>query len=321
MNTLAPIVLFTYNRPKHTLETLKCLSKNKLANKSELFIFCDGPKLNSTSENLDKIQEVRRIVKSEKWCKEVVIFESDKNIGLANSIISGVSKIINQFKKVIVLEDDLQTSESFLLYMNKSLDYYESFDSVFSISAYNYPPTKMIIPNDYEYDVFVSLRNGSWGWGTWENRWGKIDWDVKNYNTILKDKYIQKAFNRGGDDVFPMLMDQQSGKLNIWSIQFTFAHFTNHSISITPVKSFVNNIGMDGTGENCKKNDGLINVELNTKESFNFLPIIYQDDRIINLFHNISSLNKRPVWKKIINRISRIFIGKNVYVLKSKVYI
>jgi len=42
MMNLAPIVLFTYNRPWHTRQTVEALKKNELAQDSELFIFSDG---------------------------------------------------------------------------------------------------------------------------------------------------------------------------------------------------------------------------------------------------------------------------------------
>jgi len=40
--SLAPIILFAYNRPDHTRRTLEALSANLLADQSELFIFADN---------------------------------------------------------------------------------------------------------------------------------------------------------------------------------------------------------------------------------------------------------------------------------------
>ena len=54
--SLAPILLFTYNRPAHTSQTLEALLNNKLSKDSELFIFSDGYKNESDKAN---VQEVR----------------------------------------------------------------------------------------------------------------------------------------------------------------------------------------------------------------------------------------------------------------------
>ena len=317
---LAPIILFVYNRPEHTLKTLEALSKNILAPECKLYIFSDGVKNTQNASNLSSVNRVREIIKQNKWCKEVVIVEQKINKGLAASIKTGVTEIVEKYGSVIVLEDDLITSPYFLNYMNAALNFYQNYLSVFSISAYTYPLKKMEIPRDYNFDVFVGLRNSSWGWATWKNRWEKIDWNVSAYNQVKEIPAIKEALNRGGDDVFDLLEMQQTGKLNIWSIQFTIAHFINHAVSIIPTKSYVNNIGHDGSGENCHISTSLQNLELNTQSNPKFLDILYQDKRIINAFYNVNCRTKRPLWQKIINKICRLSGRNNYFVIKKKIY-
>jgi hypothetical protein len=317
---LAPIVLFVYNRPRHTEQTLDALMQNHLASQSTLYIYCDGAKQDATEASLQDIEAVRNIVKKKKWCSEVYIVEAEQNKGLAVSIRNGVTEVINKHGRVIVLEDDLITSPAFLTYMNKALSHYESRKSVFSISGYNLPAKIMQVPLDYGYDVYVSLRNGSWGWASWHDRWSHIDWDVQYYPTMLADKNMQQSFNRAGDDVFEMLQQQQSGKLNIWSIQFTVAHFVNHAVSIVPTVSYVDNLGLDGTGENCSINPTYRNNTLCTNEEIKFIDILYEDKRIINAFYSVNCNVKRPLWQKMINRICRTLGRGNVFVIKKKIY-
>ncbi len=319
IENIAPIVLFVYNRPVHTFKTLNSLKDNYLAKESKLYVYCDGPKTQD-AELLKKIEQVRGVVKAEQWCGSVEVLESSGNKGLAESIKSGVSDVVKNHGKVIVLEDDLITSPAFLTYMNQALDFYEKYKSVFSISAYCLPEKKMAIPGDYLFDVYAGLRNSSWGWATWTDRWEQIDWEVNVYDTIKKNSFIKQAFNRGGDDVFELLQMQQEDKLNIWSIQFTVAHFINHAVSIIPIHSYVNNIGHDGSGENCYLTSSLQHKSLNKKEDIKFLDIIYEDERIINAFYNAYCRKNRPLWKKIVNRISRIMGGRNVFVIKKKIY-
>ena len=44
---------------------------------------------------------------------------------MANNIIDGVTSIVNEFGRIIVLEDDLLTSPYFLKFMNEALSLYE----------------------------------------------------------------------------------------------------------------------------------------------------------------------------------------------------
>lgn len=316
---LAPIVLFVYNRPDHTLKTLQALQRNTLAAQSTLHIFADGPKENASAELLNKINTVRNIISAEKWCNEVVLHEFSTNKGLYRSIREGVTEILEQYGRVIVMEDDLQTSSAFLTYMNQALNFYADRKSVFSITGYNYPNSKMSIPTDYQYDTYVSLRNGSWGWATWIDRWNQIDWDVKSYETIKNTPSIKEALNRMGDDEFEMLQMQQDGILNIWSIQFTIAHFINHAVAIIPCQSYVDNIGLDGTGENCGIQSSLQHSQLNQNENPKFVDIIYEDKRIINAFYNVNCRKRLPLWKRAINRLSRKLTGNPAF-FKGKVY-
>src|SRR5438874_2574716 len=126
----APIVLFAYNRPHFTLRTLESLSANELANESELFIYADGPKAKATDRQLEAIKEVRQIIRSKQWCGKTTIIESAQNKGLANSVINGVSEVINRYGRLIVIEDDVLLSRYFLRFMNEGLEKYKDEDKV-----------------------------------------------------------------------------------------------------------------------------------------------------------------------------------------------
>jgi hypothetical protein len=246
---LSPILLFVYNRPEHTQKTINALKKNILAEESKLFIFSDGAKNLKDEQN---VKEVRNIINAIDGFKKIEIFESRTNKGLANSIIDGVTKIINEYTKVIVLEDDLITSKNFLRYMNRALDFYEENKKIWSISGYNLP---IDIPNDYKYDVYLAYRAASWGWATWKDRWDKIDWEIKDFDQFTNDKSKQKKFNRGGIDMTRMLKNQMNGKIDSWAIRWCYNQFAEDSYTIYPVKSKVQNIGMDGSGVHCGASD------------------------------------------------------------------
>ena len=189
----APVIVFNYNRPEHSLRTWEALAKNQFAPDTELYLFCDGPKANASEEMRQRIAELHRQAKQyaidapkQGKFKTVHVVCAEKNKGLANSIIGGVTEVIAKHGRVIVLEDDLLTSPYFLKYMNTALDKYELYSSVFTISANRPPVKKMTIPADYEYDVFVSLRPFSTGWATWQNKWERIDWSLDYLEDFLK---------------------------------------------------------------------------------------------------------------------------------------
>lgn len=279
MNELAPIVLFVYNRPLHTRRTIEALQKNKLAPESELIIFSDGAK---NGQPWDDILEVRRYLRTITGFGEIKIFERDANWGLANSIIDGVTSVISNYGKAIVMEDDLLTSPYFLTFLNKALDFYSSFPAVFSISAYNHPSALMPFPRGYEDDVYCSPRNFSTGWGTWKDRWENVDWQVKDFAGLSKSISRIRAFNRGGEDLYGMLAAQRRGEIDSWAIRWTYAHFKSHAVSVCPVLSYINNIGHDGSGVHCGTSNRYANDLEKALSDPELLETLFVDERVMN---------------------------------------
>jgi hypothetical protein len=285
---LSPIVLFVYNRPWHTRKTVEALQKNELAKDSLLYIFSDGPK---KEEDISKIKEIRDYIKTIKGFKEVKIFESGKNKGLANSVISGVTKIINKHGEVIVLEDDLITSPIFLVYMNKLLNKYKEEKKIYSITGYNFPEKVMRIPKDYRFDVYFNPRAASWSWATWKDRWEKVDWEVKDFENFKKKKDLQKKFNIGGEDMSQMLIHQMEGKIDSWAIRWCYHHFKNKAFCVYPIKSYIDNIGLDGSGIHCGVNYEYQNVNLSDKLDPEIPPWIELNEEVMNNFRKVFHKN------------------------------
>lgn len=242
---LAPIVLFVYNRPEHTRIALQSLSECQYANQSELYIYADQAKNENAKE---KVEQVRRIIKENIWKRkfaEVNITEASQNKGLANSVISGVTEVINKYGRVIVVEDDNRVAPDFLDYMNRGLEYYEHNDKIGEIGGYCAP---IRIPDDYPYDVFAMGRGSSYAWASWKDRWAQIDWEVKDYKQFKNNPKNRRAFNEYGEDLFQMLEGQMEGNIDSWAIRSAYSKFKNGQLCIMPVKTRVENQGFDGTG-------------------------------------------------------------------------
>ena len=249
MENLAPIVLFVYNRISHTKKTVDALKNNDLARDSHLIVVSDGAK----SENeMNSVKDVREFIKTIKGFKSINIIERDRNFGLSASVIDGINQVFNLYDRIIAIEDDVITAPTFLSFMNKSLEYYQHNKTIFSVSGYPYP---IKIPDSYNKDVFISYRASSWGWGTWKDRWEKVDWAVKDFTSFIKDKEAQKLFNRAGEDSTPMLKAQMLGEIDSWAIRWSYSHFKNKAYCLLPTNPLCKNIGTDNSGTHSTKSD------------------------------------------------------------------
>ncbi len=247
-SSLAPVILFVYDRPDHAQQTLDALAANDLAKESELFIFCDGPKKETVVERNRQVIDIIKAEQERSRFANVSLTISPENKGLARSIIDGVTDIIDRYGKCIVIEDDVITAPNFLSYMNECLVYYEDKEEIFSISGFTYPLKAL---KTYPHDVYLSYRACSQCWGTWSDRWHTVDWEVKDFKDLQYSLIKRYRFNRGGNDLYRMLRHQMRGERNSWAIRFCYAQSKQDRYTIYPSKTLVRNIGYDGSGTNC----------------------------------------------------------------------
>ncbi|WP_025144460.1 glycosyltransferase [Pedobacter jeongneungensis] len=228
--TLAPIILFVYNRPENTAILLESLAKNILAKDSTLYIYADGPKEDATPAQLKKVRETRELIKSSNWCGQNIIVESEINIGLAKSIINGVTQLVNEHGRVIVLEDDLKLSPYFLSYMNDSLEKYKDDKQVGQIGACNF----FACGNKYPSAFFVPSTD-CWGWATWADRWAKYEYDATTLYEQLKKNNLLDQFNlHGNAKMEDMLLAQINKEINTWDIQWLAVNTLNNWFVLYP---------------------------------------------------------------------------------------
>lgn len=261
---VSPIALFVYKRLYHTEKTIEALKQNFLASDTELFIFSDGPKEAGDSK---EVELVRSYLDNIQGFKKIEIIKSNQNKGLARSIIEGVTSIIEKKGKVIVIEDDIQTSKNFLDFLNSALDFYSDDPSIFQISGYR-PPISISAKN--EKDVFFVPRICSWGWAIWKDRWNQIDWTLKDMDILLKNRQSRSLFSLAGKDKISVLIGAKSGINDVWAIIAEYSRFMrNNSLVVYPVISKAGNIGSDGTGTHGDKRNKF-DVPLDTSESQDF---------------------------------------------------
>lgn len=246
-SVIAPIALFVYNRPDHARRTVDALKINKLAKESDLVIYSDAPKRETQA---DKVREVRQYIRQVDGFKSVTIIERVSNFGLAHSIIDGVTTMVNKYGRIIVLEDDMVTSAYFLEYMNEALAKYEDDDRVVSIHGYVYP-VKQPMP-----EAFFLLGADCWGWATWQRGWAVFNSDGQYLLDELRKRKLTRTFDFNGAYPFTKMLEQQiKGQNDSWAIRWYASALLAGKLTLYPKRSFVHNIGFDGSGNHCGVTD------------------------------------------------------------------
>lgn len=239
----APILLFVYNRLGHTMRLIESLQKNLLASESDLIVYSDGAK---KDEDIACVDDVRTFIKSVNGFRRLKIIEREKNWGLANNVIDGVTETLKEYGCVIVLEDDLILSPYFLMFMNDALNTYRDEPRVCHIQACDFTKDPSLP------DTFFIKWTGSWGWATWDRAWKLFNPNGKELLDELEKRNVTKEFDFNGKYGFTrMLRRQIEGKNDSWAIRWNASLFLQDALSLNTGKSLVQNVGFDGSGTNC----------------------------------------------------------------------
>ncbi|WP_395803105.1 sugar transferase [Daejeonella sp.] len=291
MQNFAPIALFVYNRPEHTRRTIKFLQQNLMAEESRLYIFSDAAK-DTTNQSL--VAEVRDFIRQVDGFKHVEIIERKSNMGLANSIIDGVSRLVKEYGKIIVFEDDLISSMYTLQYFNDALNRYQNEDTVMHIGAYMYPLKEENLPDTFFYRAATS-----WGWATWDRAWKHFEHDIDLIISRFDQEKKHQFSIEGTMNFWKQIQEFKSGKNNSWAIRWYASIFLRGGLTLNPSKSLINNIGHDGTGIHSGMND-IYHVIINPQAIKTFPEKIEENVLVYQSIKNFLKNRKGSFWQRII---------------------
>ena len=269
--SVAPIVVFAYDRPDHLSQTLSALAKNDLASESVLYVYCDGARewggekeellreeqgayiakrygiMYSSKEAyeayLNRIAETRSVARQQTGFKEVHVVEREKNVGLADNIVGAVTEIVNKYGRVIAFEDDIVCTKGCLTYLNDALELYQDDEKVMHVSAWMYP-NKGQFPTTFFYDSPYPAG----GWATWKRAWQHYNPDAADHVAFWQDKW--KEFDIEGEDYLSrQIVGNFNGTLKTWYVKWYSSMRRMGGLCLYPGTAMSNNIGWDNSGE------------------------------------------------------------------------
>ncbi len=254
---MSPICIFVYKRYNTTKLMLESLLACPECKESELYVFMDEARNDNEAKDVEKVRELFHNLQG---FKKIHPFPARMNKGMANSVIDGVTKVLQENEDVIVLEDDLVVSPDFLAFMNEALKTYKDRNDIWSISGYT--PQLKELENDKSNGVFLVPRAQCWGWATWRDRWETVDWEVSDFSSLARKKTLRDDFNRGGNDLFRTLEMERRERIESWAVRWAYAASKQSKWTINPTQSKVQNIGLKSSQSHVGWHDERHIVEL-----------------------------------------------------------
>lgn len=250
----SPVVVFAYSRADKIEKCLECLEKCPEAAYTDLFIFCDGPKGEKDRSKVTAVQSFCKEYEGRSRFKKVDVRLSEVNRGLAESIISGVTEVVNEYGRVIVIEDDLAAFPTMLSFLNEGLNMYADEKKCGSVSAYTYP---MKCLKDYEDTVFFTRKAECWGWATWADRWDNASWKNTDFTKYLNNRKERLRFESLEAGLDRLMYLQHKGKIDSWAIRWVYYLYQKELLTAYPTRSRILNEGADGSGTHFSGSGGI----------------------------------------------------------------
>lgn len=301
LNHFAPVLICTLNRHIHFKRCIESLAACTNADKTDLFIGLDYPLKESHWEGYFTIKDYIPHIKG---FKTITIIEREKNYGPQNNFINGRDKIFEKFDRVIISEDDNVFSCDFLRFINNGLDLYKDRKDIFSISGYNYP---VEIPKNYKMDIYLWMGFSGWGFGTWRDKWMKIDYSeyivFENINRFLYNMNDVIRLNRIANHYIPGLIQMVEKNILHGDLYICMYLSKNKMYSIFPVVSRVRNTGHDGSGINCGHLDSNIYQEQeihSDNKNFDLIYYLTPDEKIFHVLKEHFKQNFKSQFKTLV---------------------
>ena len=295
---MSPICLFVYKRYETTKLMLESLLACPECKDSELYVFMDEAR---NDDEAKAVERVRRLFDNLQGFKKVNLFPARMNKGMANSVIDGVTKVLQEHDDIIVLEDDLVVSPDFLQFMNAALKAYKDRSDIWSISGYT--PRLQELEGNGRNGVFVVPRAQCWGWATWSDRWETVDWEVSDFRRLAQSKELRKEFDKGGNDLFRTLEMERRERIESWAVRWAYAAAKQSRWTVNPMQSKVQNIGLKSSESHVGWHDERHNVELHGNATV-IDPDVRADETLVNAFkkhHDLSIISKIGYFMRLHN--------------------
>ncbi|MBW4564066.1 MAG: sugar transferase [Mojavia pulchra JT2-VF2] len=234
---LPPIVLIAFTRPDLLKQVLPAIAQQTLRPR-QILAFVDGPR-NANDKLL--IEECINLLTEFSDTVPVKIINQPHNLGCDVNAISALTEALSHYPAVVYLEDDVVPNPYFYDRMCRMLEAYREIPQVFSVTAYaNFPSEVRQLISD---DFMVSKRVFALGWGTWADRWQDLDLSnyKQGYNPFGKFYDIPATIQTKYTIVNQFFIEKE--KKQDWVITLTLAALYKGYVHITPMASFIHNIG------------------------------------------------------------------------------
>lgn len=245
------VALVCFNRPAETAKVMDILRR---ARPPRLYIIADAPRPHVEGE-AERCLQVREIASAADWPCEVIKDFADRNLGCRDRVISGLNRAFEKEDGLIVLEDDCLAHDDFFRFCQEMLTRYRDNKEIFAISGDNFQSDRFSLPDSYYFSRIFHC----WGWATWRDRWGAVDFSMAAWPRLREGAWLTRALgSQAAAAYYRNAFDQTyQGRNSSWAYRAGFASLARGLLNIHPRVNMVTNIGVSDNATHTKSDTGM----------------------------------------------------------------
>jgi hypothetical protein len=224
-------LLIAFSRLEGISRLLSSLNPSEI---ETVYLAIDGP----TSDPIRDTQaQIITAVRS--YCAtnsvRLVIWQRDKNFGVAKSIISAIDWFFTYEEFGIILEDDLLVGEDFVDFVVRNQHLLEN-DDVLLISGDQFDHHRQLAASR-NWTTYPLI----WGWATSRKKWKEMRHGIIQ----SKPRLFHKPFNKVENFWRVGTLRVRSRQIDTWDIPLVYFMLQNRKLCLTPEKNLISNLGND----------------------------------------------------------------------------
>jgi len=168
-------------------------------------------------------------------------------MGLRRAIHAGVTEVLTESDRVIVLEEDCVVSPVILRYFNDALNAYENEARVYTVCAHVPFVTSL---QSHESALLLPSAHPL-GWATWRRAWEGFSVDEFEVPESMASQTMISRVNASGLRNYRAMIDLAiSGLVDSWFVYWIWRIAHHDGFSVFPPRNLIVHMGDDGQGSN-----------------------------------------------------------------------
>ncbi len=152
-----------------------------------------------------------------------------------------------------------------------------------------------------------------WGWATWSRAWSHFEGNASKLLHQLHAQNLTDEFNLDGAyDYCELLAMQTKGTVSSWAVCWHASAFLKGMLTLYPGRSLVQNIGTDGSGTHCGREDRFDVALQSSKISLVRLPICENKlarQAVAKFLKSLSHPSLKMRLLGVIRRVAHLFMS------------